>query len=712
MEIEYSKQQLEAIDAIVAWFQNVYKNPSAQPDEREFYLAGYAGVGKSQPLYEKILTPSGWTEMGKIKRGDDVVGSTGRPIKVTGVFPQLGNRRVYRVYFTDRSYVDSCEDHLWTVWDKKGRSRVVNTKYFTETSLKNSAGYRIRIKTPNAIQFKEINVPLCPYIYGYILGDGYLAKYRGANITSWVPDIEHITKMMNSADIPHRVGAGGPTTRRIYIADKYAGFIPREKSICKKILPEYLYNSIETRKKLLAGLLDSDGTCYFKSETECKIRYSTFSIHLKNGIVELVKSLGGSATWFRAKRDGEFCVSIQTPFNPFILPRKAANWRMPKYNSWVGIKSLEYIGEMPTQCISVDAEDSLYITKDYILTHNTTLAKGVGEKLSSMFGISNIISCSYTGKACDVLRNKGMPNPMTIHRMIYSPIKDKITGKVRFELSSWAPANQADLIICDEVSMVDKKMAADLRSFRKPMLIMGDPGQLPPISGTGFVIGREPDYFLTEIHRQVADSPILKLATMARNGERIPPGVYGDTVLVTDKFDEDTLNNYVMKKGTQPICGANKTRYLINRTFRKRLGFQNFPYPQAGEKLICCQNSSEEGLFNGMMGVAYAPANDEGGVNRKCDIFFQSDSDGLKTCVPSWKSMFERNYHEHMKEPEYVKGVQKFDYGYCLTCHKSQGSEWDTVTLIDESWMFKEQSHKWLYTGITRAAKRLIVIQK
>lgn len=357
-------------------------------------------------------------------------------------------------------------------------------------------------------------------------------------------------------------------------------------------------------------------------------------------------------------------------------------------------------------------EEREFYLAGYAGTGKTTLAKSVIETLMDMFQIRNVVTGSYTGKAVDVLRNKGVYNPMTIHSMIYIPMKDKKTGQTKFEISPYAPASQADLIVLDECSMVDRKMAQDLRSFRKPMLIMGDPGQLPPISGTGFVSGRKPDYFLSEIHRQVADSPIIKLATMARNGDCIPPGVYGNTVFVTDNYNEDTLNKYVLKKGTQPICGANKTRFMLNRIFRKRLGFELFPYPQAGEKLICCQNDAEVGLFNGIMGISFSPANDPGSHSRKCEVYFKPQSEEWKIGAVAWKSMFERNYHEHMKEPEYTKGIQKFDFGYALTCHKAQGSEWNTVTVIDESYMFKENANKWLYTAITRAQERLILIQK
>lgn len=345
-------------------------------------------------------------------------------------------------------------------------------------------------------------------------------------------------------------------------------------------------------------------------------------------------------------------------------------------------------------------------------TGKTTLAKEVIEILRRDFGLYRIISGAYTGKAVDVLRTKGIFNPMTIHRMMYMPVIDPETKKTRFEISPLAPASTAQLIVLDEVSMVDEKLARDLRSFKVPMLIMGDPGQLPPINGAGFTVGRTPDYFMTEIHRQAADNPILKLATMARNEEYISPGHYGDTVYVTDRYNEDTLKDYVFTKKRMPLCGMNKTRTTINRTFRKWMGVETHPLPVKGEKLICRQNSAEDGIFNGMMGKAFL---DTKAISPNlCYVRFQnnSESDPVKLEAKTTTALFKRTYEEHIKEPEYKKGVHKFDYGYCLSVHSGQGSEWDHVTLIDESDVFRGDKYKWLYTGLTRARETLVIIQK
>lgn len=364
-------------------------------------------------------------------------------------------------------------------------------------------------------------------------------------------------------------------------------------------------------------------------------------------------------------------------------------------------------------CYNGDMTKTEFYMAGYAGVGKTVLAKEVAKVIRKKFPRVYIVSGAYTGKAVDVLRSKGLENVMTIHRMIYLPVIDPETKKVKFVKSNLAPAARSNLLILDEVSMVDKKMAADLRSFRIPMLILGDPAQLPPINGDGFVAGREPDVFLTQIHRQAEGSPILKLATMARNGEFIPSGVYGDKVMVTDDYNEEVLQKYVFSQKRMPICGLNKTRATINRTFRQYMGLGNEPLPVRGERLICCQNDADIGLFNGMMGRVFAPT--KAISPAQCDISFEVASgtvERFQSVCRSYTAMFRRNYEPDTKEPEYRRGIQKFDYGYCLTTHKAQGSEWDHVTLIDESGVFREHADKWLYTAITRAADSLVIIRK
>ena len=211
----------------------------------------------------------------------------------------------------------------------------------------------------------------------------------------------------------------------------------------------------------------------------------------------------------------------------------------------------------------------------------STVAAHAIEELKARYGLKNVRTAAYTGKAASVLRKKGVGDAQTIHSLIYTPIEDEETGELRFAISEESPAAEADLIVLDECSMVNKEIADDLREFGKKILIMGDPGQLPPINGDGDFTNREPDIFLREIHRQAADSPIIELATLARQGKPFPKGYDKDGVRVLS-LTKDT-QPLIYRAETQPICGLNRVRWTYNLRIRRLRGFEG-ELPQVGER--------------------------------------------------------------------------------------------------------------------------------
>lgn len=351
---------------------------------------------------------------------------------------------------------------------------------------------------------------------------------------------------------------------------------------------------------------------------------------------------------------------------------------------------------------------------------------GVGKSTIAEFAIARIKerkknlevrTCAYTGKAASVLRSKGIESATTIHGLIYRPRINKQTGELRgFKLDKNAEAAEADLIIVDECSMTDDETAEDLRSFDKKMLIMGDPGQLPPVKGTGAFTNRKPDFFLTEIHRQAADSPILELATLARQGKRLPIGFDKGGVRVLAYNEENARLTHEVT--TQPICGLNRVRHQLNRQIRHEwFGVEN-SLPIKDEKLICCHNNHMLGIFNGVMGKAVAfgerqHAETPGTYN--LTVRMDEDTESLDLIVDPY--LF-RNTYLDKNQPPYERlqtayGDIKpdvFDYGYALTAHKAQGSQFKHVTVIDDSGAFREDKAKWLYTALTRATHGLTVL--
>lgn len=332
------------------------------------------------------------------------------------------------------------------------------------------------------------------------------------------------------------------------------------------------------------------------------------------------------------------------------------------------------------------------------------------EELKATCGVRNVRTAAYTGKAASVLRKKGVEGAQTIHSLIYTAVEDEETGEIHFVLSDDSPAADADLIVLDEVSMVNKEIADDLRSFGKKILVLGDPGQLPPVSGEGAFTSREPDVFLKEIHRQAAGSPIIELATLARQGRPLPKGYERDGVRVL-RLTKET-QPLIYQEETQPICGLNRVRWVYNLRIRKLRGFQG-ETAQAGEKIICCRNNRDTGLFNGGMGVTIANAAGHERIKGAWLMDVRMDDlrgPNLQLAVDPY--LFRRHFTNGDAQKLPLRGtrLEEFDFGYTITCHKAQGSSWDDVTVIDDSSAFRETRAKWLYTAVTRAERGLTVL--
>ncbi len=335
-------------------------------------------------------------------------------------------------------------------------------------------------------------------------------------------------------------------------------------------------------------------------------------------------------------------------------------------------------------------------------TGKTTLARHLAESVDG-----KVSYAAFTGKAALVMRAKGCGGASTIHSLIYKA-RESSEEIPSFELWDDAPASKAKLIVIDECSMVDSELGRDLLSFGIPLLVLGDPAQLPPIQGAGFFTEAEPDAMLTEVHRQAQDDPIVRLSMMVREGERLEPGRYGDTeiVLLAD-FDPDRV-----LEADQILVGRNNTRRAYNTRLRERLGREE-SLPVSGDKLVCLRNNRKKGLFNGgLWQVKERAAGKSGGIITM-RIAPDADLSGSALGIKGLKVSVRRECFlggiEDFDWPQRKK-YDEFDYGYVLTVHKAQGSQWDDVVLFDESFAFQDSRARWLYTGITRAAKKLTLV--
>lgn len=347
--------------------------------------------------------------------------------------------------------------------------------------------------------------------------------------------------------------------------------------------------------------------------------------------------------------------------------------------------------------------DQVFYLAGYAGTGKTTIARHLIDQTGAKpcYG-------AFTGKAAAVMRNSGCEGAGTLHSKAYSFKQDPKSGqfKKRINRAATSPIVSADILLIDECSMVDQELGADLQSFEKPILVLGDPAQLPPVRGGGYFTERDPNVMLTEIHRQAEGNPIIRLATDVRSGVGIDLCRLGDSAVVTKA---EFRNEFSIDKADQVLVGKNITRTQYNTRLRQLKGIES-ELPVVGDRLVCLKNSRDLGLFNGGMFTV------EGGFDATYEhrnmvgLIVSSDDDeelsGVNVMVRS--EFFTGGKTPHWTE---LRGTEQFTYGNALTVHKAQGSQWDHVVLFDEAFGTTEEQQRWLYTGITRAAKSIIVVR-
>jgi exodeoxyribonuclease V len=383
-------------------------------------------------------------------------------------------------------------------------------------------------------------------------------------------------------------------------------------------------------------------------------------------------------------------------------------------------------------------------------TGKTTITKHAIGELGLKSGAGGVLYAAFTGKAALVMTRKGTP-ASTIHSLIYrvseatqeeiekvkraiADIKSKLhrlsqaerfleetrlrslelrlddIHKPRFVLNEQSIVRDAALIVLDEVSMVGPEMARDLLAFGKPILVLGDPGQLPPIKGEGAFTQDTPDVMLTEIHRQAGESAIIRLATMARQGIPIPYG--GHDEYVWKMARNEAPANQMLRCG-QVICGKNATRINLNIDMKRAAGFGG-AYPTGkGEKIICLKNRNDLGLVNGMF-LNFKDIREENALSFSAAATTEDSAD-----IPGRQRFYKGHFDDHVqfdndrlkRDWREIKGLIETVWGYAITCHKAQGSQWENVIVYDDGLgRTSEDRARWLYTAITRAEKGLVIL--
>lgn len=317
--------------------------------------------------------------------------------------------------------------------------------------------------------------------------------------------------------------------------------------------------------------------------------------------------------------------------------------------------------------------------------------------------VKKVHFAAFTGKAALVMRSRGCTGANTIHSLIYSPDEDESVGEnLAFKINRNSTVRQSDLIVIDEVSMVGEDLARDLISFGVKILVLGDPAQLNPVGDEiGFFSRSQPDIMLTEIHRQAAENPIIRMSIDIREGRKLEYGQYGDSKVIRAR---DVSRDEVMA-ADQIIVGMNKTRIAYNARVRALKGL-DAEKPVAGDKIVCLKNNRENKLLNGQLWSVVSASVKKGG---RADLAISPEDGGDVCKVKTHADFF--NGKENEMDYATKRAYDQFTYGYSLTCHKAQGSSWPNVYLFDESAAFRNERKNWLYTAVTRASERITVVK-
>ncbi|MDP2136847.1 MAG: AAA family ATPase [Candidatus Didemnitutus sp.] len=670
------------IDAAITWAQEragIAFHPLQQSSLKNALthkfsiLTGGPGTGKAQPLHALVLTPAGFRAIGELRPGDKIVTPEGKTAAVRSIHPQ-GIKPVYRVHFSDGRSCECCSDHLWKVWTrtsvwsptkrKKIRSRgwrVVPLSYVQQRLLEHrteSERMGVPLLTPCA-SLPDIALPCDPYVLGALIGDGNLGSAVLLTTTD-APLRERIAALVaplgvrlkpvtlrGEETITCRLiarGKGRPNPLRDAITQ--LGLTVNSEA---KFIPELFFNgSAAQRLELLRGLLDTDGTV----DKLGVVSFTSCSFRLAKDCQRLAWSLGCIATLGapkkttftyrgvkKAGRDA-YTIFIQhpDPATLFFLPRKKQRVHRlhprKRFGHRVRITSIQPLAEQECVCLSVDSASGLYLTNDYVVTHNTTILRALVEILKAKK--ARVTLAAPTGRAAQRLASTTGGFASTIHRLL------------KFENGSFT-VNESrplatDFLIVDEASMLDVRLAAALLQAvpnRAHLLLVGDIDQLPSV-GAGNVLKdliateQIPVTRLSFVYRQQKESLIVTTAHAINEGITSPPPVvpevakaqaWSDLNFIAAHSAEDCLAKIIelctqfipahfkwfdpvadvqvlapMHKGVAGVSNLNAQLQAALNPHPKGLRAISGEY-RPGDKLIQLRNNYDKNLFNGDIGT-------------------------------------------------------------------------------------------------------------
>lgn len=670
-------------------------------------LTGFAGTGKALKHGTKIPTPCGYKKIEDLVIGDFVFTHKGKTSKVVAVHPQ-GEVELYSMKFADGRESICCGEHLWPCYTSKGNIKNYKTSEMFKDYKKQNSGrqssyhYKYKLIMNEAVEFKSTPLPVDPYIIGAMLGDGCnLQKYL--TISSGTDEIpKRIAKILQCNFIKqshtshnwvfYRGTKDNGSRNNILTKDFFIKVSQNMmvKSLEKSIPEEYKVSSIKNRYSLIQGLFDTDGSV---DQKKGRVRFSSYSKQLAKDVSEVLYSLGISNTLSKqervreGKKEIEYIVFLLTPPSikkrMFRLSTKLqrintyeathTNYRTYKNNT---LRSMQKVGKGLATCITIEDSQGIFLTENYLPTHNSFLLRYLLEYLG--YEERQVHFCAYTGVAAKLLMKQGL-RASTIHSLIYAPIIRRGVC-VGFKKKTRDELEHLKLIVVDEYSMVGQNIVNDLLSFNIPIIFVGDPLQLPAIEQQND-LSTLTHARLTEPMRQALEDPILWAANEVRQGKQLPYGVHGGSIMVGFKTD---IDESWIRPDVQILVGTNASRkhynYLISGT----------TIPISGNKIMFLKNDWKIGVVNGEIMTATKV---QQSWFRSYEISGITES-GLEL----------ENYSADWEKPSLPKN-QFFTQAYAITVHKSQGSTIDQNGLIiNESYLFGEDRFKWLYVAISRFA--------
>lgn len=429
--IDITTNDLHSEDDWIHTFHQQVRLKKELGDTRKYVpvISGPPGVGKAQPKYSKIKTPIGWTTMGDIVVGDKITTPSGDIANVSAIFPQ-GIKDIYRVTFSDGRFTDVCNEHLWKIRkDRETNWEVVDTQEISRLLTTKSRWVYVPLISNN---ISDIDVPMDPYLLGCLLGDGGLTQSQIKFTNNDTELLENLSNLIEKDGYQlkyeskydyrlqpiitnrNKPTATKGTSNNIFKQQLIDLGLCGTNSYTKFIPEVYKHASKQQKECLIAGLFDTDGY----ANKVGAISISTSSKQLAEDIQYIIRSIGGIAiiklrhpkyTYKGKQYDGaiNYNISIRysTPKQLSKLTRKldriSDNYQYANLN--LRVKSVEYIGKHDAQCIMVNHPDHLYITDDYIVTHNTANAFSTAKKLNLRL---ILVDCSVITDPGEVI---GMP---------------------------------------------------------------------------------------------------------------------------------------------------------------------------------------------------------------------------------------------------------------------------------------------------------------